>query len=301
VLLLLALTLLGGLAAAFPQLFSMARLVLGDGSAGQRSAPLLRSFWSMAWAIGPLLGAMVLSRGGYSGVLLSAAGVLLLVALVTLTVPRPRSGSVAEPSEDGANDAPPRVVVALLTASVTLFFTAMFAGSVALPLFVTRALDQSPSAVGVLFSVCAAVEVVVAIGLAALPPRVSQRLLILSGMGAFVVYFGLTVLAQGMPLLVVGQVARGYAIAVVGASGIRYFQDLLAPSTGKATTLFSNASTAGSLVAGVLAGTSIQAFGYTTTLILCAATAAAAAAAFTAGTARRRTPSAPRQRPVPGA
>jgi SET family sugar efflux transporter-like MFS transporter len=38
-----ALTLLGGLAAAFPQLFAMAWMVLGDGPAGRQSAPLLRS------------------------------------------------------------------------------------------------------------------------------------------------------------------------------------------------------------------------------------------------------------------
>ncbi|MBO3746628.1 MFS transporter [Streptosporangiaceae bacterium NEAU-GS5] len=285
VLLLLAVTLLGGLAAAFPQLFAMARLILGNGPAGQRSAPLLRSFWSLAWAGGPLLGAAVLSRGDYATLFMTAAGVLLLVALVTLTAPPPHREAADGPVRDRAADGPPGPAVVLITVSVTLFFTAMYAGSVALPLFVTRALQQPPSAVGVLFSVCAGVEVVAALGLAAVPVVVSQRLLILSGMGAFVVYFGLTVLAHGMPLLVAGQVARGYAIAVVGAAGIRFFQDLLAPATGRATTLFANASTGGSLVAGVLAGSSVQAFGYTTTLALCGVVAAVAAAAFLAGTA----------------
>jgi hypothetical protein len=56
----------------------------------------------------------------------------------------------------------PHATVVLLTLSVTLFFTAMFAGSVALPLFVTRELNQPDSAVAVLDSVAA-------IGLVALP------------------------------------------------------------------------------------------------------------------------------------
>jgi SET family sugar efflux transporter-like MFS transporter len=283
VLLLLALTLLGGTAAAFPQLFAMARLTLGTGSAGQRSAPLLRSFWSAAWAIGPLLGAVVFSGAGYSGVLLAAAGVLGLVALVTLTAPPPQ-GEADEPRADASAGGPSGGAVVWFTVSVTLFFTAMFAGSVALPLFVTRSLDQAPSSVGVLFSVCAAVEVAVALGLAAVPDRIGQRTLILSGMAAFVVYFGLLLLADGMPLLIAAQAARGYAIAVVGAAGIRFFQDLLAPAAGRATTLFSNASTAGSLMAGVLAGSSIGWLGYTTTLAWCGAVAIAAAAAFIAGT-----------------
>ena len=41
-------------------------------------------------------------------------------------------------------------------------FTAVFAGGLALPLFVTRALHQQAASVGVLFSVCAAGEAVAA-------------------------------------------------------------------------------------------------------------------------------------------
>ncbi|GAA2628526.1 hypothetical protein [Paractinoplanes durhamensis] len=285
VFLLLSVTLLGGVGAAFPQLFALARAVLGDGPAGQRSAPLLRSVWSLAWAVGPLLGAVVLARAGYAVLLWSAAGALVLTALATLLIPKPRAvaAGVADSGADAAG--PPAWSVVLLTASVTLFFTAMYAGSLALPLFVTRALDRPESSVGILYSACAAVEVAAALGLAAVPARVSQRLVILGGMLSFVVYFSLTVLAGGMALLLVGQVFRGIGIAVVGAAGIRYFQDLLAPATGRATTLFANASTAGLLVAGVLAGASVDAFGYLPTLALCGVAAAAAAIAFTAGSA----------------
>jgi SET family sugar efflux transporter-like MFS transporter len=288
VLVLLAVLLLGGLSAAFPQLFAMARVILGDSQAGQRSAPLLRSAWSLAWAIGPLLGAAVLTRAGFTTVLWTAAGVLACTSLlVALAVPalQPAGQRRVDERADARASAPgPAVLtVVLLTGSIALFFTAMYAGSVALPLYVTRGLHEVASAVGVLFSVCAAVEVVAALVLAVLPTGFSQRMLILTGMGSFVVYFVLTVLAHGMTLLVVGQVARGVAIAVVGAAGIRFFQDLLAPATGRATTLFSNASTAGSLVAGTLAGAAVRSFGYTVTLLLCAATAGAAAIAFTAG------------------
>jgi SET family sugar efflux transporter-like MFS transporter len=285
VLVALALTLLGGLSAAFPQLFAMARVVLGDGRAGQRSAPLLRSAWSLAWAIGPLIGAALVVRAGFTTILWTAAAVLALTALVTLTVavPERRLGAPvgAESGTSGAGRS--ALAVALITVSVTLFFTAMFAGSVALPLYVTRALHEPASAVGVLFSVCAAVEVLAALALAALPAWISQRLLILAGMAAFVLYFSLTVIARGMALLVIGQLARGIAIAVVGAAGIRYFQDLLAPAIGRATTLFSNASTAGSLVAGVLAGAAVRWFGYTTALVLCGVVAGLATATFAAG------------------
>jgi MFS transporter, SET family, sugar efflux transporter len=278
VLLLMAATVLGAMGAAFPQLFSLARSVLGEGAAGQRSAPLLRSGWSLAWAVGPLLGAFVLSRGGYSWLMWTAAAVFLASALTVFLVPRPGAVTAANSSPGGTP--------VLLTVSVTLFFTAMFAGGLALPLFVTRGLHQQAAAVGVLFSVCAAVEVGATLGLAALPARVSQRALIIGGFGSFVCYFALTVLSSGMLVLVVAQALRGVAIAIVGAAGIRYFQDLLAPATGRATTLFANASTAGLLVSGILSGLAVEHFGYQTTLLLCGVVAAVGGVAFTLGSRR---------------
>jgi SET family sugar efflux transporter-like MFS transporter len=290
-LVLIAAVLFGGVAAAFPQLFAMARVVLGDGALGQRAAPLLRSAWSLAWAVGPLIGAVLLSRSGFTTILAVGAALMALTALVTaVAVPRPRLPDARAP--DDAAPPPAGRSVALLTASIALFFTAMFAGSVALPLFVTRGLDEDASSVGVLFSVCAFVEVLASLALAAVPAHVSQRALILGGMAAFVLYFVMTVVASGMGLLVAGQVARGVAIAVVGAAGIRFFQDLLAPAAGRATTLFANASTTGALVSGVLAGTAVTLAGYTATLTLCAGLAAAAAVTFALGSRDHHPPTA---------
>src|SRR4051794_4936368 len=230
-LLLIAGTLLATGQAAFPQLFTLARVVLGEGRAGQRSAPLLRSGWSLAWAVGPLAAAWVLAQAGFAGLLWSAAAVLVLTALSTAAVPAPPRVDERPGTADDERRAPVHpLALALLATSVALFFLAMFAGSVALPLFVTRGLHQPDAAVGVLFSACAAVEVVAALALAALPHRISQRALLVAGMGALVSYFAVVVSAHGMALLLVGQVARGVAIAVVGAAGIRFFQDLLEPA-----------------------------------------------------------------------
>ena len=286
VLIVLALTLLGGVAAAFPQLFSMARVVLGDGPAGRRAVPLLRSAWSLAWALGPLLGAAVLARTSYRTLFWSAAATLGVTALAVLAAGSPRRGApdgAVTTAGGPARVQPSRLAVTLLAGGVTLFFTAVYAGSVALPLFVTRELHQPASAVGLLFSVCAAVEVVAALVLAGLPVGISQRLIILVGMAALVIYFVLTAAARGMPLLLAAQAARAIAIAAVAAAGIRYFQELLAPATGRATTLFANTSTAGSLVAGVLAGTAVALTGYRATLLLCGVAAAAAGLSFVVG------------------
>lgn len=289
-LLLIAVTLLAALNAAFPQLFALARVALGDGRAGRRSAPLLRSGWSLAWAVGPLAGAVFLAHTGFAGVFRAAAVALALTALVALAVPAPRAAApvatgVPRTGPSGEQP-PPRAVVALLATSVALFSLAIFAGSMALPLHVTRSLHLPDAAVGVLYSACASVEVLAALALVRLPARTGQRPLIAAAMGGFAVFCVLTVLAGGMALLLVGQVARGVAIAVVGAAGIRYFQDVMAPAAGRATTLYSNAGTAGALLAGALAGLSVQHWGYTATLLACGGAAVAGAATFCVATSR---------------
>jgi MFS transporter, SET family, sugar efflux transporter len=162
----------------------------------------------------------------------------------------------------------------LAAASFTLFHTAMLAGSVVLPLYLTRTLERPDHDVGLLFSVCALVEVPAALSLMLLPARVRKQWVILLGMVLLVAYFLLVAASSSMPLLIGTQVARGAALAVVGALGITYAQDLLPRATGRATALFANTLTTGSLISGILADATAQALGYRAALLLCGALSA---------------------------
>jgi MFS transporter, SET family, sugar efflux transporter len=145
----------------------------------------------------------------------------------------------------------------------------MLSGSVALPLYLTRTLERPDRDVGLLFSVCALVEVPAALCLMLLPARVRKQWVILLGMVVFVAYFLLVAVSSSMLPLIGTQVARGVAIAVVGALGITYAQDLLPRAPGRATALFANTLTTGSLISGILAGATAQALGYRAALLLC--------------------------------
>jgi SET family sugar efflux transporter-like MFS transporter len=152
----------------------------------------------------------------------------------------------------------------------TCFHTAMLSGSVVLPLYVTGSLHKPDSQVGLLFTVCALVEIPAALATMLIPAN-ARKLVILSGMALFAVYFVLVAGATSMPALIGTQLARGIALAAVGTLGITYVQDLAPHSPGRATTLFANTLTIGSLVSGLLAGTIIQALGYRPALGTCAA------------------------------
>jgi SET family sugar efflux transporter-like MFS transporter len=80
------------------------------------------------------------------------------------------------------------------------------------------------------------------------------------------------------------------AIAVVGALGITYVQDLLPWAPGRATALFANTLTTGSLISGILAGATAQALGYRAALLLCGALSAVGCVLLASA---RQPPSAP--------
>jgi SET family sugar efflux transporter-like MFS transporter len=280
----LSVTLLAALGAAFPQLFAAAK---GDGSTGGRSVAALRSVWSLAWAVGPLVGAALVTWRGYGALFTTAALALLAAAGSAATTRRPDVGSTARPVAAASLVAPHgRTFWVSAVGCVVLFHAAMFSGSVVLPLFLTAELDEPAASVGLMFSVCAAVEVVVALVLARLPERVPARALLLGGFATMVVFFAVVAAAPGLGWVLAAQVPRGIAIAVVGAVGIRYFQEMFAPWTARATTLFANAVTVGMLVSGVLAGVAVQALGYRPALLVCLVLAAGATGMFL--TASRR-------------
>ncbi|MGW2151912.1 hypothetical protein ACWCOT_47010 [Nonomuraea bangladeshensis] len=76
--------------------------------------------------------------------------------------------------------------------------------------------------------------------------------------------------------LVLVHLARGVAIAFVGALGISHMQDLFPQAPGRATTLFANTAAAGALVSGIAAGGISQALGYHAALVCCAVVSAVA-------------------------
>ena len=271
-LLLIAAGLLSAGTAAFPQLFALARThhERAGGSASGRRTPALRSTWSLAWAIGPMIGAALLASGGYHRLLPVTALAFIAVAGPLLLLGRTPRGHRDEPADSGEG----RLTRAMLLAAAgfTCFHTAMLAGSVVLPLYVTGTLHQPDRQVGLLFTVCALVEIPTALATMLLPAGVRKKV-ILAGMALFAVYFVLVSAAATMPLLIGAQVARGIALASAGTLGITYVQDLAPHSPGRATTLFANTLTIGSLVSGVLAGATAQALGFRPALLACAALA----------------------------
>lgn len=268
---LVGLLLLGLGAAAFPQLFSFARASFGGAAGGlpERALTVLRSMFSLAWVVGPGLGALALVWWGFTGVFLLAAGCLLLAALPLLRVGAPPPPATpVQPAATGVVAGPTPPVHWVVVAFV-LYGMSMSMGMSFFPLLITKTLGGGSGQVGFLVALCALLEIPVMLALVTLRRLPGLAWLIKAAMGLFVLHFALVYLAQGQALLVVAQVIRAVVLAILAGLGMTYFQQLMPGRFGAATTLFSNTINVGGMLSGVVSGAWAQAFGYRGVYLLC--------------------------------
>jgi SET family sugar efflux transporter-like MFS transporter len=119
-----------------------------------RAIGVLRASWSLAWAIGPAIGALVANQFGFRGVFLTSAA-SGAIALLTLALVRARPIARAAGHGHPAKPANGGPAIALAFAALALFHTAMFMGSIPLPIVLTTTLGGTETDVGLAFSLCA--------------------------------------------------------------------------------------------------------------------------------------------------
>jgi MFS transporter, SET family, sugar efflux transporter len=258
--------------ACFPQLFALAKGHLDQAGAdtAERGIAMIRGTWSIAWAIGPALGALVITRFDFRGVFVTSAlcvGVAILL-LVSVRVPAAsRTRLDSKPKLTPQMRGP----IGLVALSLVLFHMAMFMGSIALPIVTTYELKGTKADVGVLFSVCAFLEVLVMFAFVLRPSKAGNRGWISFGFLAFMVYFLVATWSPSVAVLLGAQVFRAVGIGLIGYQGISYVQALMPNQVGIAAALFFNTTNGGFLLSSLAAGAWAQAFGYRSMFLACAA------------------------------
>jgi SET family sugar efflux transporter-like MFS transporter len=239
-----------------------------------RAIGVLRASWSLAWAIGPAVGAAVVGAFGFRGAFFTSAGsgVAALLALALVRA-RPVFGDAAHSDRPKpANGGP---AIALAFTGLVLFHTALFMGSIPLAIVVTTSLGGATSDVGLMYSLCAALEIVVMGALIWRPLKRGERTAIVAGFAVFAAYFVVLALARSVGPVFWAQILRAIAIGLVTYLGIGFLQSLLPHRAGAAAALFSSAGQLGSVIGALGAGLLAQAFGYASVFIACAILSAA--------------------------
>jgi MFS transporter, SET family, sugar efflux transporter len=262
-------------AAAFSQSIALAKRNFSQANPHtlNRAIGVLRAGWSLAWAIGPAIGAVLIGAAGFRGAFFGSAA-SGAIALVTLAFVRSRvvlaeAGHARPPKPVNGGPA-----IALAFVALALFYTAMFLGSISLPAVLTTSLRGANSDVGVTMSLCAALEIVVMGALIWRPLRRGERAAIVAGFAAFIVYYVALMLAHSVAVFW-AQIPRAIGIALVTYLGISFLHSLMPHRAGAAAALFSNAGQLGSVLAALSVGGLAKAFGYASIFAVCAVLSAA--------------------------
>jgi MFS transporter, SET family, sugar efflux transporter len=263
-------------ASAFSQSVALVRRRFEHASfhTASRALGVLRASWSLAWAIGPALGAVAVAAFGFRGVFFMSAG-SALVALATLALVRaePVSGDAGHGIRPKPENGGP--AIALAFTGLALFHTAMFLGSIPLAIVMTTSLGGANSDVGWAYSLCAALEIVVMGAIIWRPLRRAERPAIVVGFAVFVAYFIALALARSIAAVLWAQILRAIGIGLVTYLGISFLHSFMPHRAGAAAALFSNAGQLGSVFAALSVGLLAQAFGYESVFVACAILTAA--------------------------
>ena len=256
----LVLLLVGVLLSSFgstanPQMFALAREhAEKTGREAVMFTSILRAQVSLAWVVGPPL-AFALALGfGFTFMYAAAAVAFVLCGVLVRyylpSMPKAALKTIAPLQAPRRH----RRDALLLFAACSLMWTANGIYLITMPLYLVHELHLPEKLGGVMMGTAAGLEIPIMLlaGYAAkrLGKRSLMRLAVASGV---LFYFSLLFITAPLPLLLI-QLLNALFIGILAGIGMLYFQDLMPGQAGAATTLFTNSTRVGWIIAGSLAG-----------------------------------------------
>lgn len=260
-------------APGMPQLFAISREAVNKSNSTDHAFAnsTLRSAFSLGFITGPLVGTLLIAAVGFEGIFLGTIGVFLLVALLVLLFLK----SNTELKSSHANvqvksfrlSQNRNIMIPFLI--LVLMYIAHWTSSLNTALFITNNLGGTTNDVGLISSICAALEIPFMLMLGLLSAKYSNRIIMLWGAIVGVAYYIVVLISGEMWQMIAAQVLLAVFVAVISAIGISYIQDLLPNMPGYASTLYSNSSTIGRLIGSLVGGGVATIVGYRYSFVLC--------------------------------
>ena len=248
---------------ANPQMFALAREHADKtGREAVMFSSFLRAQVSLAWVIGPPL-AYALAMGFSFTVMYLSAAVAFIVCGVTVWLFLP-SMQKELPLATGTVEAPRRnrrdtlllfVICTLMWGSNSLYIINM-------PLFIINELHLPEKLAGVMMGTAAGLEIPTMLIAGYFAKRLGKRFLMrVAAVGGVCFYAGM-LMAHSPAILLGLQLLNAIFIGILGGIGMLYFQDLMPGQAGSATTLYTNTSRVGWIIAGSVAGIVAEIWNY---------------------------------------
>ncbi|EOV5873410.1 TPA: sugar efflux transporter SetB [Klebsiella pneumoniae] len=248
---------------ANPQMFALAREHADrTGREAVMFSSILRAQVSLAWVIGPPLAYALAMGFGFTAMYLSAAAAFIVCGImVWLFLPSMRK---AKPVATGRLEAPRthRRDALLLFSICTLMWGTNSLYIINMPLFIINELHLPEKLAGLMMGTAAGLEIPTMLIAGYYARRFGKRFLMrLSAVAGVLFYVGMLTV-HTPALLLAMQVLNAIYIGILAGIGMLYFQDLMPGQAGAATTLYTNTTRVGWIIAGSLAGVVAEIWSY---------------------------------------
>ncbi|EOJ4927941.1 sugar efflux transporter SetB [Escherichia coli] len=247
---------------ANPQMFALAREHADKtGREAVMFSSFLRAQVSLAWVIGPPLAYALAMGFSFTVMYLSAAvafivcGVMVWLFLPSMQKELPlATGTIEAPRRNRRDTLLLFVICTLMWGSNSLYIINM-------PLFIINELHLPEKLAGVM-GTAAGLEIPTMLIAGYFAKRLGKRFLMrVAAVGGVCFYAGM--LMAHSPVILLGlQLLNAIFIGILGGIGMLYFQDLMPGQAGSATTLYTNTSRVGWLIAGSVAGIVAEIWNY---------------------------------------
>ena len=248
---------------ANPQMFALAREHADKtGREAVMFSSFLRAQVSLAWVIGPPLAYALAMGFSFTVMYLSAAvafivcGVMVWLFLPSMQKELPlATGTIEAPRRNRRDTLLLFVICTLMWGSKSLYIISM-------PLFIINELHLPEKLAGVMMGTAAGLEIPTMLIAGYFAKRLGKRFLMrVAAVGGVCFYAGM--LMAHSPVILLGlQLLNAIFIGILGGIGMLYFQDLMPGQAGSATTLYTNTSRVGWIIAGSVAGIVAEIWNY---------------------------------------
>ncbi len=248
---------------ANPQMFALAREHADKtGREAVMFSSFLRAQVSLAWVIGPPLAYALAMGFSFTVMYLSAAvafivcGVMVWLFLPSMQKELPlATGTIEAPRRNRRDTLLLFVICTLMWGSNSLYI-------INVPLFIINELHLPEKLAGVMMGTAAGLEIPTMLIAGYFAKRLGKRFLMrVAAVGGVCFYAGM--LMAHSPVILLGlQLLNAIFIGILGGIGMLYFQDLMPGQAGSATTLYTNTSRVGWIIAGSVAGIVAEIWNY---------------------------------------
>lgn len=248
---------------ANPQMFALAREHADKtGREAVMFSSFLRAQVSLAWVIGPPLAYALAMGFSFTVMYLSAAvafivcGVMVWLFLPSMQKELPlATGTIEAPRRNRRDTLLLFVICTLMWGSNSLYIINM-------PLFIINELHLPEKLAGVMMGTAAGLEIPTMLIAGYFAKRLGKRFLMrVAAVGGVCFYAGM--LMAHSPVILLGlQLLNAIFIGILGGIGMLYFRDLMPGQAGSATTLYTNTSRVGWIIAGSVAGIVAEIWNY---------------------------------------